>query len=162
MHQEVLGSDFAWWCSVIRSKEERDTCVQRPTPRGPLRAALVAGHCIFCGGCGAMFEATAADILATYDALHGVTAATMVFVGHEYSHRRLRSSRSSTRAQAARRRRAVADVPVAERLAAVDKALTFGTYAQPPLFLREQGNNNKETYKFRRANMNPDLTLISA
>jgi hydroxyacylglutathione hydrolase len=63
-------------------------------------AALFTGDCVFCGGCGAMFEVrNVNDVLSTYDAFHNdylvssdpYTGATVdannvhVFVGHEYS-----------------------------------------------------------------------------
>ncbi|CUE71667.1 lactamase-like protein, putative [Bodo saltans] len=63
-------------------------------------AALFTGDCVFCGGCGAMFEVqNVNDVLTTYDAFHNdflvssdpYTGATInaknvhVYVGHEYS-----------------------------------------------------------------------------
>lgn len=63
-------------------------------------AALFTGDCVFCGGCGAMFEVrNVSDVLATYDAFHNdflvssdpYTSGTIdpknihVYVGHEYS-----------------------------------------------------------------------------
>ena len=54
-------------------------------------SALFTGDCIFCGGCGAMFECRAAtDVLLTYDLLHRMHALapkTLCFVGHEYTER---------------------------------------------------------------------------
>jgi hydroxyacylglutathione hydrolase len=60
-------------------------------PTAPGQRAIFTGDCIFCGGCGAMFECrSAADILVTYDVLHRLhqeTPDALVYVGHEYSQR---------------------------------------------------------------------------
>lgn len=43
------------------------------------RSALFTGDCIFCGGCGAMFETDgASDVIRTYDILHALGAAKSV------------------------------------------------------------------------------------
>jgi hypothetical protein len=57
------------------------------------QAALFTGDCLFCGGCGAMFECNGPqDVLTTHGQLRRLldapdAAATVVFVGHEYSRR---------------------------------------------------------------------------
>ncbi|RNF20760.1 hydroxyacylglutathione hydrolase [Trypanosoma conorhini] len=70
-------------------------------PSAPQRLALFTGDCIFCGGCGAMFEVTAVDEVAqtrdlffserlrTHPATKKVFSAedVLVYVGHEYTER---------------------------------------------------------------------------
>lgn len=68
---------------------------------GDNKIAIFTGDCVFCGGCGALFEVRdTSDIITTYDAFHNdflvATTASgefvdprsvMVYVGHEYSER---------------------------------------------------------------------------
>ncbi|ESL09035.1 hydroxyacylglutathione hydrolase [Trypanosoma rangeli SC58] len=70
-------------------------------PYGPQRLAIFTGDCIFCGGCGAMFEVTSvdevvqtrelffSDRLRTHPVTKKIVPAedVLVYVGHEYTER---------------------------------------------------------------------------
>jgi hydroxyacylglutathione hydrolase len=52
--------------------------------------AVFCGDTLFSAGCGRLFEGTAAQMLASLDALAGLPAETRVFCGHEYTEANLR------------------------------------------------------------------------
>ncbi len=52
--------------------------------------ALFCGDTMFSAGCGRLFEGTAAQMLASLDALAGLPDATRVYCGHEYTQANLR------------------------------------------------------------------------
>jgi hydroxyacylglutathione hydrolase len=52
--------------------------------------ALFCGDTLFSAGCGRLFEGTAAEMLASLDALAGLPESTLVFCGHEYTEANLR------------------------------------------------------------------------
>jgi hydroxyacylglutathione hydrolase len=125
------------------------------------KVALFTGDCLFCGGCGAMFESSPADVLRTYDTLHGLAGSyaaaaggpplaaddVLVYVGHEYSQRlyaelaeRLAKNGSnvltSDRAAAAQRR----DI-FAARLAAIARATEAHQCTLPSTLAIEAASN---------------------
>ena len=46
---------------------------------------LFTGDTLFCGGCGRLFEGTAAQMLASLDKLMGCDPETLIYCGHEYT-----------------------------------------------------------------------------
>ena len=50
-----------------------------------LQNHLFTGDTLFCGGCGRLFEGTAAQMLASLDKIMGCDPDTLVYCGHEYT-----------------------------------------------------------------------------
>lgn len=100
-------------------------------PEGDLGGELFCGDTLFAGGCGRLFEGTAAQMHASLQSLAALPAATRVWCAHEYTEKNLSWAA----------REAPGDAAIAARLAAVRARRAGGRPTIPSSIALERATN---------------------
>lgn len=92
---------------------------------------LFTGDTLFCGGCGRLFEGTAAEMLASLERIMSCDPATLIYCGHEYTEVNLAFARQIE----------PDNNKIAERLARVQSERSRGLPSVPSLLAEELKTN---------------------